>query len=449
MKRGSPGADCQAPPEAEDDARRTRRQEADRQEGQGRLRAAGAADKDAEDKNAGGPGAEARASLHLSRRPGKSVATHPPRQNGAITALPARLPANRHPLPPARHPTPDVTHPAMPAPQPDTRPNPARPNPLVHGPAAAKPRLVGLDLLKLVLALLVVTIHANPFRGVNDTALWLLGNGLARVAVPTFFVVAGYHFRPEVAGRSARLIGRYLWLHLLWLTLYLPLWWPAVARGGVVQYLQFWLYGYWQLWFLIGLAIAVAMTQAVWRRPSGVIFGLALTALLAGFALQTAIGWGYLPRGFWPDARNGVLLGFPMFALGYLVRREHLAARLRPALVFRAAVLGLLAVVGESVLMREISPSARPMAPETLLSAALAGPALLLSALHAPPLPGWLARLRLGTLSAGIYFIHVGFVIVLSRYFDLPRVLVFLIAVAGAGAVTALMIRLRLDRRLF
>lgn len=319
-----------------------------------------------------------------------------------------------------------------------------------NSPLAAAPRLAGLDLLKLALALLVVTIHANPFRGVSEELVWALGNGLARVAVPCFFVVAGYNFRPEVPGRSGRMALRYLWLHLLWLTIYTPYWWPSVAAGGVVQYLKWWVLGWWHLWFLTALAITVVLAQAVWRWRMGAILALALGLLLAGFALQTAVGWRLLSSDLWPiQVRNAFFVGLPMFLLGYLTRRAGLAGRVGFRTALWAAGLGLAAAVGESEVMRMISPSPYPLAPETLLSAALAGPALVLAAVQAPALPNWLARLPLGIWSAGVYFIHVGIVIVLSKAFDLPRVVVYLSAVTGALALTTVLIRLRLAKRLF
>ena len=292
-----------------------------------------------------------------------------------------------------------------------------------------------------------MTIHANPFRGVWEDGMWMLGNGLSRVAVPAFFVVAGYTFRPELPGRSRRIALRYLWLHALWLMLYAPFWWPAVAAGGPLIYAEFWIFGYWHLWFLVALAIAVALAQGLWRLRAGAILAVALGLLFAGFALQWAIGFDLLPRGFWPDARNGVLMGLPFFLLGYLTRIGGWEGRISPSVARWSAGLGLLAVVAESALMRGLS-GPHPLAPETLLSAAFAGPALVIAAVQLRNLPDWLARLPLGLLSAGIYFIHVGIVISLNPL-GLPRVIVYLLAVSGAGLMTWGLIRTRLVRFLF
>lgn len=318
-------------------------------------------------------------------------------------------------------------------------------------PLSPPARLAGLDLLKLCLALLVVTIHANPLRGVWPEGMWLLGNGLARVAVPGFFVVAGYLFRPEVPGRSWRMAGRYLKLHLIWLTLYAWAWWPSVAAGGVAQYLDLWLRGFWQLWFLTALAVTVAGAALVWRWPLPALVALCLALFAAGYGLQLARIFHLIPNAWWPAIlRNGVFVGLPFFLAGHLVRRLDLAARLgfRPALGL--GLVALAAAMAETLALGTLSRPGAPLAPETLIAALIAGPLLLIAALNAPPLPDRLARLPLGMLSAGIYFLHIGFVIALQWHApDLFRAAVYLIAVTGSGLITLGLIRSGLAKHLF
>ncbi|MCE5972899.1 acyltransferase family protein [Sinirhodobacter sp. WL0062] len=311
-------------------------------------------------------------------------------------------------------------------------------------------RLVALDLLKFFLALLVVTIHANPLRDVSEQGMWLLGNGLARVAVPGFFAVAGFNFRPEVPGRSARLVWRYLKLHLIWLTLYISFWWPSVAAGGLKQYLNWWIFGWWHLWFLTGLAVTVLAASLVWRWRLGAIIALIAVTFLIGYGIQEAIMLRIIPRGYWPaEVRNGILLGLPFFLLGYVVRRAGLTARVGFGTAMTLGLAGLGLAMLESWTLRQFAHPQFPLAPETLIAALLACPLLIIAAAKAPALPGWVARLPLGTYSTGIYFIHVGFVITLSKHFTLPRAEVFLIAVIGALLVTQALIWLRLDKKLF
>ena len=321
----------------------------------------------------------------------------------------------------------------------------------MSAPPAPSSRLAGLDLLKLCLALLVVTIHANPFKGVSVEATGLLGNGLARVAVPGFFVVAGFLFRPEVPGRSARMVWRYLELHLIWLTLYTPLWWKLLQVDNPLwAYAKLWIFGWWHLWFLTGLAMAIAAASLVWRWRNGPLLALALALFALGYGLQSAHLLQLIPKGIWPaEVRNGLLVGLPFFLFGHLLRRSGLPARLGFGPALGLGLAGLVLAVGESWGLRLLAHPDHPLAPETLIAAVLACPALVAAAVTAPALPRWLARWPLGTAATGVYFVHVAFVIVLSRAFTLPRAEVYLLSVLGALVVTAVLIRTRLDKRLF
>ena len=43
-------------------------------------------------------------------------------------------------------------------------------------------------------ALLVITIHTNPFERINITINFLLVNIISTIAVPFFFITTGYFF---------------------------------------------------------------------------------------------------------------------------------------------------------------------------------------------------------------------------------------------------------------
>ena len=49
-----------------------------------------------------------------------------------------------------------------------------------------------VDWLKVLFALLVVTIHTHPLKNVSETMNFWLLNYVARIAVPMFFAFSGY-----------------------------------------------------------------------------------------------------------------------------------------------------------------------------------------------------------------------------------------------------------------
>lgn len=50
----------------------------------------------------------------------------------------------------------------------------------------------GIDIFRLIAALLVIAIHTSPLSSINETADFILTRIFARIAVPFFFVTSGY-----------------------------------------------------------------------------------------------------------------------------------------------------------------------------------------------------------------------------------------------------------------
>ncbi|MBR2523617.1 MAG: acyltransferase [Clostridiales bacterium] len=55
-----------------------------------------------------------------------------------------------------------------------------------------------IDVFKMICAVLVIAIHSDLFIDVNDLLYLNFTNGIARIAVPFFFVVSGYFFYDRV-----------------------------------------------------------------------------------------------------------------------------------------------------------------------------------------------------------------------------------------------------------
>ena len=84
-------------------------------------------------------------------------------------------------------------------------------------------RKLSVDILKVLMAVMVVGIHANPLKPLGHDAIMLSGGGVYRLAVPVFFVINGYFLEPVLHGGGAgRYVRRILLLYLIWTALYLP-----------------------------------------------------------------------------------------------------------------------------------------------------------------------------------------------------------------------------------
>lgn len=306
-----------------------------------------------------------------------------------------------------------------------------------------------LDLLKLALAVMVVGIHVNPFGTDSRAVVLITGDGLFRVAVPAFFVINGYFFQPRVAaGTVGPYLRRLVWLYLVWMALYLPVWQSAFFASDWLTIGRVWAVGWWHLWYLIAAALAAALATLVAHWSTQRLLALAGLAFLAGAAVMWGFAWQiWPPTPYWVGSpvwlhRNGLFLGLPFFLLGLLIRRHDLPARLDRNHVGIVALLACAALPLESLALEAIAPQG--VSHDNLLGLAVAAPALVLWALM-----GRSTTARdYGTMANAIYFLHVFFVAWTIRLTDLPYPLVFLWALAGSALLGWGMIRSGLARRL-
>lgn len=315
----------------------------------------------------------------------------------------------------------------------------------------AAPRSLSIDLLKLSLAVCVVFIHVNPAGDLAGPWANLTGNGLYRLAVPAFFLLGGYHFAPAaLAGRGRAYMVRMLGLYALWMALYLPFWIDLIAPERWLRNLLMLAFGWWHLWYLIATALAAGLTALMARLSTRSLLGLALGLGLIGIAMVygLALGlyrsdWLFPGPAYWLH-RNAAFLGLPFFLAGFLIRREGWQDHLPKGLLLLILALGLPLLLAEAALLQHLAGGA--ISADNLLTPLILSPALVLLALqHSRPAPGrWI-----GTLSAGLFFLHVAILVPLLKWTDLPLTAVAALTLAGSILLTLGLIGTGLDRRLF
>ncbi|WP_151719283.1 acyltransferase family protein [Gemmobacter serpentinus] len=302
--------------------------------------------------------------------------------------------------------------------------------------AAGRSRAV--DLLKLLLALMVVGIHANPFRELGRTAMLITGEGLYRLAVPIFLLLNGYFLQAALTkGRGLATLRRAVTLYLIWMALYLPIYWTALMAQNWWQNLRMLVFGYWHLWYLSGMALATALILPIARWSPRHLALLAAGCLGLGLALFYGQSFDMfrIESPWWQDPlpahRNALTLCLPYMLIGMLIRRLDLAATLPRGPVLMVAMLAVFLVPVESLAVGYIAP--RGIAHDTMLSLTLAAPALMIAALQ---WPGGMTGRTIGDYASGIYFLHVAFVALLLRHTFLTdpayRPAVWSIAVLGS-----------------
>ena len=143
-----------------------------------------------------------------------------------------------------------------------------------------------IDLWKFIMALFVVALHVKPLEGCTITVVNKLYDCFAAMAVPFFFLAAGfllakklqYPFRFEDSNRTIkRYIKSILTLYLIWSVVYLPL---AVfhyvdeKRGPLKSALAYIRglvlvgehYNSWQLWYLLSTVYALLFVMLLLKN---------------------------------------------------------------------------------------------------------------------------------------------------------------------------------------
>ncbi len=273
-------------------------------------------------------------------------------------------------------------------------------------------RIYSLDYLKLALAVLVAFAHTYWLQTNMTPGLFMIGNGLMRVMVPTFCIIAGYFLYSAVErGKGRKWLYRVGMLYLFWMAVYLPFWLNEVH--GPVSLIKTLVWGYFHLWFMAGILVAGMVVLLVCSfarriapaREYRLLMAAAAICAVIGVTLQYIALSGIAQIGV-KKFSNGLFMCFPFVAIGCLCGRR--VARLgMQGLPPRWLVLALTGV-GAALLMAEAWFVQAWRSDQVMLdipvTSYIAAPALFLAVLGtAMPRP----PIRLDPISAMIYFMHV------------------------------------------
>lgn len=193
-------------------------------------------------------------------------------------------------------------------------------------------RLKGIDLVKVLMAFVVVSIH---------TTTWPL-LGIREVAVPYFFIVSGFFLFGKMTGdRSSDLRAIRAWtlkilrLYLIWTAIYLPFTVYGFLQDGLSLKQSLMLFGRnllfvgenfmsWPLWYLLAM-IWSGVLVFVLRALKVPVWGMLLIGIILA-ALPHYIGDNPLFVKLFRDSRNLAFTGPFYVVLGGLLR--HYQARL-------------------------------------------------------------------------------------------------------------------------
>lgn len=285
-------------------------------------------------------------------------------------------------------------------------------------------RLKGIDLVKVLIAFVVVSIH---------TTAWPL-LGIREVAVPYFFIVSGFFLFGKLKGdRTADLTSVRAWtlkilkLYLIWTAIYLPFTIYGFIQDGLNLKQSLMVFGRnlffvgenymsWPLWYLLAMIWSGVLVY-LFRALNIPVWGMLLAGIILA-ALPYYFGNSSLFVKLFRDSRNLAFTGLFYIVLGGMLR--HYQARL--------PLLGGILLFIAGLVAYHFTPFALPVA--------AAGMFLLAKEL---PLSGISDRLS-RTFRDGsetIYLVHMIFAALLMLVAGLEKGAVLFTLTSILAAVTA------------
>lgn len=187
-----------------------------------------------------------------------------------------------------------------------------------------------IDVLKVVLAFLVIALHIFPvskLSGWQGIISYEIANGITRIAVPIFFIISGYFLQNKL-NNTVYLIKyakRVLLLFVIWQLIYLPdlIRFYNLKWFSTTQLILKLIYGYWHLWYLLASVLGLGMLYVTRNYSIKVKWILILILFVFGYFFQITIQSGFINNriilNFYEiigTTRNFLFLAFPMMLLG-------------------------------------------------------------------------------------------------------------------------------------
>ena len=289
-------------------------------------------------------------------------------------------------------------------------------------------RNIALDILRLIMAFMVIGIHARFLADVSPLGEYLTVNGLFRIAVPVFLMINGFYFLPVLSKNNHRKwLKRIFILYVIWMLFYAYAWLdvPDLSFESLMKIAHRILFGYLHLWYIAGLIGATVLFLFMRRFSPAVI----LISILLTFATGVFIEYSGNYQLFQNSAvspifeydwihRNFLFVSYPFFALGYMINKYSLYKRISMDIIVVLSLIGLGALLGEAYINFHHPDS------DNLVTVILLTPALFILFLKID-IAGHSKKIAL--YASSIYFIHIFFLGFLFKYTEIKGTLLTLV----------------------
>lgn len=290
----------------------------------------------------------------------------------------------------------------------------------VNGYRIVMKRNIVLDLLRLVLAFMVVGIHTHFLADVSAIGSALTAHGLFTIAVPIFLLISGFYIFPVLEkGEENKWLKRLLVLYFVWMAFYAYVWidTPDFSRESLFKLLHRLLFGYAHLWYIAGLIGATVVLKLMHRYVSsvGIVYSIVITFLTGIFIehanyfnlfdnhnIQGVLAYDWIYRNF-------LFISYPFLATGYIIHKYALQERISLVGLLIFSLIGVSLIFLESYYNFQTGQTSC----DNLLSMLIAAPLIFMLFLRLE-VKGYTKKIAL--YAASIYFVHIAFIHMVEGY---------------------------------
>lgn len=306
-------------------------------------------------------------------------------------------------------------------------------------------RNIALDILKLLMAFMIVGIHAEFLKDINLAWSYFTAYGIFRIAVPVFLLINGFFFYQTLAdNKTAIWFKRLVILYLFWMLVYSPIWFHPehFSLHEIVKFFMQMILGYYHLWYIAGTIGAALILLLIRKLPTSALIVIILLTYFMGVAIQYA-GNYHLANNPTMDKmlnvifvhRNALFFSLPFFCIGFLINKYNIHKRVSFNTATFVSLLGTLLFSAE-IYFNYVSP-ARDGGFDNFFSLLLLCPALFILFMQINLASN---TKNLALYATAIYFVHPLFLLPLVGVFPAQATLLTLIVIALSVAAAYFLI---------
>jgi len=207
----------------------------------------------------------------------------------------------------------------------------------------------GIDLMKFIAAILVISLHTNAFYEFNLIFGNIAKQGFSRLAVPFFFICSGYFLASSLENKDKessrkvlrKTMLRLLWLYVGWCIVYFTYdmiemieTFSDIGLASLMYIRNVIFFGsHGHLWYMPALMLGVILSYIACKKKMVKQFLLASMILYLIGLLGQAYSWMLDGNDFlsmfknsylaiFQTTRNGLFFGFPFVMLGVFINQE-------------------------------------------------------------------------------------------------------------------------------